>query len=150
MKELVFTALAGDGFRIVKEYSRREHVPAYDRIGGNMEYRSPIEGYEGLYKTFGQLSKMANWLLWELVEKKNSTTNIATLKAKTQLESKNIAIAYKELLAAELVYRVQNQKYLLNPLAFIPKPGHYNEVLTHWRISMEISKEKSSKKPKEE
>jgi hypothetical protein len=142
-EELVFTAIAGDGFRVVKEFARREHVPAYDRIGGNMEYRSPIKGYEGLYKTFGQLSKMANWLLWELVEKRNSTTNIAVFKASSQLESKNITIAYKELFSAELVCRVQRQRYLLNPMAFIPKPNHYKDVLEYWEKTISEAKQKS-------
>ena len=125
--------VSGAKFKLVQEHPYREHVPAYDRIGGNMEYRSPVKGYEGLYQTLSRLSKIASWLLWNLVENRNSITNIAVMKAKTPLESKNISLAYKELEKFNLVRRIQRQQYLINPMAFIPKPGYYEEVLTQWK-----------------
>lgn len=135
MREIIHgTFVSGEQFELVKVKTKqkREHVPAYDRIGGNMEYRSPVQGYEGLYNTFSKLSKKAHWFLWQLMIVRNSITNIAVYKAKSALESKDIAIAYKELNELNLIHRSQQQHYLMNPEAFIPKPDHYEDVLRAW------------------
>ena len=138
MEEIIYAELKSNSkFRLVEDYQKRERVPAYDRIGGNMEYKTPVKGYTNLYRTISELPKMANWLLWRLVEVRNSTTNIAVFISKSPLESKNIAIAYKELSSRGFVKRVCKQHYLLNPTAFIPKPGQYEAVLAHWELLTE-------------
>lgn len=142
MEEIIYAELKSNSrFRLVKEICKRERVPAYDRIGGNMEYRTPVKGYNNLYQTIGGLSKKANWFLWKLMGSKNGKTNEAVVIAKDQSESAAITIAYKELFARGLAVRVCKQHYLLNPTAFIPQPDCYESVMIRWEALMNESEQ---------
>lgn len=110
----------------------RYSVPAYDCIGGNMDYNTKEQGFENLYSILEQLSKTATWFWWRLVQERNRRTNIATYKAKSAKESVKISAAYSELYEKGLIVRVRQQQYLINPKAFIPEFSKYVEVQEHW------------------
>lgn len=110
-----------------------EDIPAYDCIGGNMEYQTKIPGYPNLYSVLQDMSKQTAWLWWELVKLRNRYTNEATYQAVTGVDKRRLTVAYKELHALDLVKRIQKQRYIINPRAYLPERGHFMEVLEKWK-----------------
>lgn len=106
----------------------KETLPAYDCIGGNMYFETKEPGYPDLYKTLGSLSKKANEMFWSVVEVKNYKDNIGVLKATNQTERNKFSTAYKELRSFDLLRRVKQNHYMINPKVMIPVK-HYSECI---------------------
>lgn len=110
----------GESINIKKNPNYKHALPAYDCIGGNMQFETREVGYPKLYRTLGGLSKKANEMFWTIVEVKNYKTNIGVLKAANQSERNKISGAYKELRELDLLRRVKQNHYMINPKAMIP------------------------------
>jgi len=109
-----------------------ESVPAYSCIGGNMDYKTRTKGYPELFSILKNVSKIGTWFFWSLMEERRSKTNEAIFRAKDLAESQKVSRAYKELYSLDLVRRVKQQHYLINPKVMLPAKGQYIEVLTKW------------------
>ena len=103
----------------------KETLPAYDCIGGNMYFKTKEENYPDLYKTLGSLSKKANEMFWSVVEVKNYKNNTGILKATNQNERNKLSTAYKELRKLDLLRRVKQNHYMINPKVMLPINYYY-------------------------
>jgi hypothetical protein len=118
-----------------------ESVPTYSCIGGNMDYKTRTKGHPELFSILKNVSKIGTWFFWSLMEERKSKTNEAIFRAKDPSESRKISRAYKELYSLDLVRRVKQQHYLINPKVMLPAKGQYSAVLVNWEnISRERSK----------
>ena len=104
----------------------KQPLPAYDCIGGNVYFETNEPGYPKLYKTLGSLSKKANEMFWAIVEVKDYKNNIGILKANNQTERNKLSAAYKELRKLDLLRRVKQNHYMVNPKVILPLK-HYPE-----------------------
>ena len=130
----VNTHLASDEELIINTVKKRKEVlPAYSCIGGNMDYTTRIEGYPELFTVLRDLSKKGTWLFWTLIMNRNSNNNIAIFKAETVAEAATVARAYKELYALNLVIRLKRQHYLVNPYVMFPMMNHMSPTVLQWR-----------------
>lgn len=85
-----------------------------------MRFETREAGYPKLYRTLGGLSKKANEMFWTIVEVKDYRTNTGKLKATNRSESVKISRAYKELRELDLLRRVKQNHYMINPRAMVP------------------------------
>lgn len=117
----------------VKESNNWRFVPAYTRIGRTGMTGSRIQGLNML-KILKNCSGSGGWLFWSLVEKRNVKTNVALLKNAdlTRTEQKRLRRAYTELHNLDLVRRIRQNHYLINPKALLPTNETYNTVWTNW------------------
>ena len=111
---------------IKSKIEHKDPLPAYDCIGGNMTFKTKEEGYPKLYSTLGGLSKKAHEMFWSVVEVKNYKDNTGVLKAMNQTERNKISAAYKELRGLDLLRRVKQNHYMINPKVMLPVK-HYPE-----------------------
>jgi len=122
----------GDDLIITRRKANNETVPAYSCIGGNMTCQTREKSYPDLFGVLKELSKSAAWLFWSLVEKRNTRTNISVFKAKNAVEARKITIAYQELHTLNIVLRIKQQHYLINPKVMLPEKNEYMNVKIHW------------------
>ncbi len=124
---------AGEELRITKVSNKmNERVPAFTCIGGNMDYTTQEESYPQLFTKLKNLSKNATWFFWSLVESRRPTDNIAVFKACNTCESRKVSRAYKELCNLNIIKRIQQQHYIINPKVILPQKGKYQDVKNHW------------------
>lgn len=76
----------------------------------------------------------ATWLFWLLDLNRDIKTNIAVIEPSTLSEAEigKLKRGYKSLEELNIVRRVKNKHYLVNPKAIIPLTKHYPEVVAHW------------------
>lgn len=117
---------------IHKKPRSRYRVPAFDCIGGNMEYHTQVKGYDNLYTVIQNMSKQTAWLWWELVKNRNRFTNEAIYVAVTPFDKRRLSASYKELRKLNLVCRMRKQRYLINPLAYLPEFNNFKRVTDNW------------------
>lgn len=123
---------AGEELVLTRKTVRKHAVPAYSRIGGNMEYQTKEKSYPNLFAVLKDLSKNGTWFFWTLTEKRNIKTNVAIVKAENAAESRRITQAYQELSSLDIVKRIKQQHYLMNPKVMLPDTEEYPAVKTHW------------------
>jgi hypothetical protein len=118
---------------VSREQTNVEQVPSFSCVGDSNEYINRYApGYPELFGVLKNLSTKANWFFWSLVEKRNILTNEAPFIAKDRTESVKISHGYKELKDLQLVFRIKQQLYLINPSVMLPKKNYYQIVLTRW------------------
>jgi hypothetical protein len=122
----------GEDLIITKVSRKSEVVPAYTCIGGHMSYYSSEKGYPDLFDTLKDISKLGTWFFWSLMKERNITTNESKFSAANAAESRKITTAYKELYALNMVKRIKQQLYLINPKVVLPEKGEYLKVKTRW------------------
>lgn len=108
-------------------------VPSYHCIGGNMEFKTRVKGFDDLYSIFQELSKPATWFWWELLKNRNRDSNTSVFTAENNIIAKKVTKAYKELHRYDLIKRVANKLYMINPKAYLPEFSKYEEVYNKWR-----------------
>ena len=111
-------------------------LPPFQAIGrSGMNNTAQIEGME-MNKILFNLSSNQNatWLFWLLDLNRNVKNNIAVIEptSLTDAEVKKLKRGYKALEELNIVKRVKNKHYLVNPKAIIPLAKHYPEVVNHW------------------
>ena len=121
-----------DVVTVSKSKKKREDIPAYDCIGGNMEYQTKIPGFQDLYSILQGMSKQTAWLWWELIKNRNRYSNESKYVAESLVDKRRLTVAYKELCSLGLVRRIRRQHYLINPLAYLPEQGQFNVVSAKW------------------
>lgn len=78
------------------------------------------------------LNKAASEMLLKLIWDRNFLTNeVQYVVAGTNAKCK-LTRAYNELKKKDLVKRVRQQHYIINPAAVLPKYSEYDRVLSHW------------------
>ncbi len=117
---------------IHKKPRSRYRVPAFDCIGGNMEYHTQVKGYDNLYTVIQNMSKQTAWLWWELVKNRNRHSNECRYVAESGADKRRLTVAYQKLFALGLVRRMRKQHYLINPLAYLPEQGQFQAVSSKW------------------
>ena len=121
-----------DVLTITTAKKRREKLPPYDCIGGNMAYRTKVVGFQDLYSIIQGMSKQTAWLWWELVKTRNRHSNECKYVAESGVDKRRLTVAYKKLSALGLVRRMRKQHYLINPLAYLPEQGQFQVVSSKW------------------
>jgi hypothetical protein len=111
---------------------RKENLPPYDCIGGNMAYPTKVVGFQDLYSIIQGMSKQTAWLWWELVKTRNRHSNECKYVAESRVDKRRLTIAYKELRKLDLVCRIRKQHYIINPLAYLPEQGQFQAVSSKW------------------
>ena len=76
----------------------------------------------------------ATWLFWLLDLNRDIKTNIAVIEpsALSEAEIGKLKRGYKSLEELNIVKRVKNKHYLVNPKAVIPLAKYYSDVVDHW------------------
>jgi hypothetical protein len=126
------TEVSDDEEVIISKRKRGSQVPAYDCIGGNMEYQTGIPGFKDLYLIIQGMSKQTAWIWWEFVKTRDRCTNEVVYVATTLVERNRLTLAYKELSRLDLVQRIRKQHYLINPLAIFPEHREFKLVSQKW------------------
>ena len=85
-----------------------------------MEFKTSEAGYPKLYEILANLSKVANNMFWTLMQTRKSNTNVCKFQASNQTERNRICKAYKELNSLNLVKRVKQNHYMINPKVIVP------------------------------
>lgn len=79
------------------------------------------------------LGKPAGRMLWNLIRERGFYTNESGYKvAGTTTAKCELTRAYNELKKKNLVKRIRNQRYMVNPEAILPDEKRYDRVLEHW------------------
>jgi len=112
--------------------AKKEDVPAYTCIGGNMDYKTREESYPELFDALANMSRIATWFFWTLAQHRNAKTNECHYYLKNINASKNVTRAYKELYELNLVKRIQKKHYMINPKVIFPQTGYYLSTLDIW------------------
>ena len=118
--------------RVRKE--KKEIVPSYSCIGGNMKFQTKVKNYPDLFGELSRLSKGAHWLLWSLIKLLNTTNNEAHLVLRGPKNKAKVARAYKELKEKDMVRRVSRGVYLINPKIMLPNTGCFDKTLAIWNL----------------
>ena len=76
----------------------------------------------------------ATWLFWLLDLNRDIKTNIAVIEPSslTEAEVWKLKRGYKVLETLNIVKRIKNKHYLVNPKAIIPLTKCYPDVVAHW------------------
>lgn len=111
-------------------------LPPFQAIGrSGINNMTQDEGME-MNKILFNLSSNQNatWLFWLLDLNRDIKTNIAVIEPSTLSEAEigKLKRGYKSLEELNIVRRVKNKHYLVNPKAIIPLTKHYPEVVAHW------------------
>ena len=111
-------------------------LPPFQAIGrSGMNNSARIEGMD-MGKILLNLSSNQNatWLFWLLVLNRNIKNNIAVIEPSslTDAEIKKLKRGYKTLEELNIVKRVKNKHYLINPKAVIPDSHYYHVIVDHW------------------
>lgn len=78
------------------------------------------------------LKPTAHNIFWKIVSSRNKNKNIGLYKPNTKTESNRLTRAYKELNQKELIKRIGQGQYLINPDVIVPTYT-YPEVVEHWQ-----------------
>lgn len=105
-------------------------LPSFGMLG-NTERRTKVDSID-MHYILKNLSKGATWLFWEFISIRNPKTNIVKYLPKTIAERRKLTKAYKELNQQQLLKRVQQGVYLINPKSYIPADNKFDEVLIVW------------------
>ncbi len=76
----------------------------------------------------------ATWLFWLLDLNRDIKTNVAVIEPSslTEAEVWKLKRGYKVLETLNIVKRIKNKHYLVNPKAIIPLTRCYPDVVNHW------------------
>ena len=85
-----------------------------------MEFKTSEAGYPKLYEILANLSKAANNMFWTLMQTRKSNTNVCKFQASNSSERVKVSRAYKELNSLNLVKRVKQNHYMINPKVIVP------------------------------
>ena len=129
-----------DVVTVTKVRKTRINIPAYDCIGGNMEYQTKVKGFNDLYSIIQNMSKQTAWLWWQLVKSRNRYTNEAFYIARSLVDKRRLTVAYKELHKLNLIRRMSKQQYIINPLAYIPEHDQFPIVSEKWNSIVQKEK----------
>jgi len=120
-------------YLIEEQVKHKNTLPAFDLFGGNTSVKTSIPNYPSLYKTIQNMSRSASWLWWELIQGCDRVTNITYYRPVDKVAANRLSRGYKELNQLDLVKRTQPRYYIINPVAYIPLPSKFDEVVTYWK-----------------
>ncbi len=108
-------------------------IPPYANFGREGTSSGKVTGINSAL-IFADLSKSAAWLFWNLVAVRDYHTNICEFLTSnlTQAEKLKLNRAYKELKEKDLVKRVRNQHYIINPKVILPEFERYTTIQAEW------------------
>ena len=112
------------------------HLPPFQAIGrSGINNMTQDKGME-INKILFDLSSNQNatWLFWLLILNRDIKTNIAVIEPSslTEAEVGKLKRGYKVLETLNIVKRIKNKHYLVNPKAIIPLTKCYPDVVAHW------------------
>jgi len=118
----------------IKINVRKKHLSNKPSFGMlvNTTRRSKVTGLD-MHSILQNLSKGSTWIYWEFIENRDSTTNTVYYMPKTVADRRRLTKAYKELNKLQIIKRVRQGKYLINPDSFIPSDNKYEEVKILWQ-----------------
>lgn len=125
------TILYNEAYELVKKKSSTVKPPNYIRVGNGTVDRYKIESID-LLREMDNMSKAGRFLLLLIkdgITYSNGYNPVVRLIPKncTSTEQQYIKAGYKELFAKDLVRRVRNGYYMINPNALIP-PDYGNAI----------------------
>ena len=111
-------------------------LPPFQAIGrSGINNMTQDEGME-MNKILFNLSSNQNatWLFWFLDLNRDIKTNVAVIEPSllTEAEVWKLKRGYKVLETLNIVKRIKNKHYLVNPKAVIPLTRCYPDVVDHW------------------
>jgi len=132
------TQIIADNLRVDEVLEIHQHkkpkniVPPFRAYGTHgMTYQN-IEGLD-VAPIVKDLSKAANHLFWETVERMNTLTNVRIIRGASLSPSEKVKLskAFTELKSVDLMKRVKREHYMINPKAVISFKG-YEQAQENW------------------
>jgi len=106
------------------------NLPSFSMLV-NQERKTKVLGLD-MHNILQKLSRGSTYIFWEFIKTRNAKTNIVKYLPKTTAERKALTKAYKELHDLEIIKRVRQGEYLINPLAHIPTSETFDDVKKMW------------------
>lgn len=137
------TATLSEGYELVTKLmkERTTTTPPYQCLGryGRTHFKDEngktiyINGMD-VMPILKDLSAPATWLFWTLAELRELNSNVCHLRAAvlSSCELNRLKKGYKELKEVQLIIRIKQEYYLINPKVFVPKFEHYESVQKRW------------------
>lgn len=106
------------------------NLPSFGMLG-NTERRTKVDSID-MHHILKNLSKGATWLFWHFIENRNPKTNVVKYLPKDVSERRKLTKAYKELHINNVLKRIRQGEYLINPTSYIPSNDQFDVVKDKW------------------
>ncbi len=114
--------------KLLKKF--RAYTPSFGMLG-NIERNTKVPGIN-MHTILKNLSKNGSYHFWLFIENRNPKTNHVKYLPSTPKERRALTKAYKELRTLDVLKRVKQGEYLINPKSFIPAGDNFPDALTEW------------------